>query len=101
MNFLRLSIFVAAALFVQINLAMAEPAADLPLKGEPDQVEQQPAVPEVWGDPEAGEDEKESPWTWFGMGYELRNYRHSSPDVAPDVSSDDPASTSGGKQRNK
>ena len=99
MKVIRLIVFVAAGLLLQFNLAMAEPAVELPSKGEPEQFEQQPAASEVWGDPEADDEENESAWTWFGMGYELRNLRHSSTQPAPDVRIDDAAATAGGKLR--
>jgi hypothetical protein len=61
-------------LLLQSALLQAEPI-------EIDQVGNEPAALEpVWGDPG---DQTESPWTWFGMGYEQRMQIHGSAQFDP------------------
>ena len=49
---------------------------------------------EVWGDPE---EESETVWTWFGMGYEMRNHGIKS-SVSPLDDNGDSSSHDGGHQ---
>jgi hypothetical protein len=62
--------FVAGLLFQTTSVVAAEQ------QGQPAQAEtgalSSTQNPQVWGDPEESE-ENESVWTWFGMGYEMRN----------------------------
>jgi len=69
----RLMFMLAGGLLFQASTSMAEPAtkAGFQAHKKPSVMQQQPAG-DIWGDP--GEnDENESVWTWFGMGYEMRN----------------------------
>lgn len=59
-----LSALFAVGLLCLSGLAFAEPAADR------DRTDTG-AGTDVWGDPEDNED-ADSGWTWFGMGYERR-----------------------------
>lgn len=71
----RLALTTAGCLLFLAGVAHGEPVADQP------DVSALPAD-EVWGDPEATE-ASEPGWTWFGMGYERRNYERIEGAVEP------------------
>ena len=63
----RLIIMLLSGLLLQANPLMAESVSDN-LNSDNSDI---PAT-QSWGEPDQNE-ESESVWTWFGMGYELRN----------------------------
>jgi hypothetical protein len=60
-------VLLLAGMLSLSGLALSEPVAEE--RAPVVQSERSPA--EVWGDPEVNE-EADSDWTWFGMGYERR-----------------------------
>ena len=99
MKFSRLVAFVIVGLALQVNVARAE-SAENPGNAKKNDNNQNVPAAEVWGDPEENE-ESESVWTWFGMGYELRNLRNSSPSIAPDITDAEGQDPGRPKQKSK
>jgi hypothetical protein len=76
MTFSRFIIVLLTGLMIQVNPVMAESDHENKWPEKNDANSSQVHNEEIWGDPE--NDETESPWTWFGMGYELRSRRENS-----------------------
>ena len=99
MKISRFIALVIVGLTLLVNVARGESAENSVNAAQNHNNQNAPAT-EVWGDPEENE-EQESVWTWFGMGYELRNLRSSSKSVAPDIDDNDVQDPGRPKQKSK
>ena len=99
MKISRFIALVIVSLTFQVNAARGE-SAENSVNADQNNNKQNAPAAEVWGDPEENE-EQESVWTWFGMGYELRNLRSSSKSVAPDIDDSDVQDPGRPKQKSK
>jgi len=97
MNFNRLIAMMLIMLGFAFNPVMAEsgqPKAQAEKSGSTTAS----APKEVWGD---SEEEDETVWTWFGMGYEMRNRTSQSFDNPVDENGDSGSQTGNQSQKNK
>lgn len=91
----RLIGLLLGGLLLQANLLMAESVQNFPV--DPGMAA---SGAQAWGDPEQNE-EKESVWTWFGMGYEMRNQGAARSTRSPSAVSADDTSGKGGNQHGR